>query len=67
MNHLYKTYGELITKADEINDLYSKEEILDVFEEIRMRLQDARNELCEVCGRYAEAHKGACDKCYWRE
>jgi len=31
------------------------------------RAQDARNELCQRCGRYKEAHKGACDGCRWKE
>ena len=31
------------------------------------RAQDARNELCQKCGRYREAHIGACDGCMWRE
>lgn len=30
-------------------------------------LADARNELCQKCGRYHEAHKGACDGCRWKE
>ena len=29
------------------------------------RAQDARNELCQKCGRYRDAHKGACDGCRW--
>ena len=29
------------------------------------RAQYARNELCLKCGRYHEAHKGACDGCRW--
>ena len=28
--------------------------------------RDCRNELCEKCGRYTDAHLGACDKCRWR-
>ena len=31
------------------------------------RAQDARNELCLKCGRYREAHNGACDGCRWKE
>ena len=31
------------------------------------RAQDARNELCLKCGRYREAHIGACAGCMWRE
>ena len=25
-----------------------------------------RNELCQKCGRYKEAHNGACNSCKWR-
>ena len=25
------------------------------------------NELCQYCGKYKHAHKGACDGCRWRE
>ena len=28
--------------------------------------RDCRNELCERCGRYKNAHEGACDPCKWR-
>ena len=28
--------------------------------------RDCRNELCEKCGRYTDAHLGACDHCRWR-
>lgn len=33
----------------------------------RRRERDARNELCLKCGRYHEAHNGACDGCRWKE
>ena len=33
--------------------------------ESQRRAQDARNELCQKCGRYRDAHKGACDGCRW--
>ena len=26
-----------------------------------------RNELCLKCGKYREAHNGACDRCRWKE
>lgn len=25
------------------------------------------NELCQYCGKYKQAHEGACDGCRWRE
>ena len=31
------------------------------------RERDARNELCQKCGTYKWAHKGACDGCKWKE
>ena len=31
------------------------------------RAQDARNELCLKCGRYREAHNGACNGCRLKE
>lgn len=35
--------------------------------ESQRRARDARNELCLKCGKYPEAHKGACDGCRWKE
>ena len=35
--------------------------------ESQRRAKDARNELCLKCGRYREAHTGACDGCRWKE
>lgn len=26
-----------------------------------------KNELCQYCGKYKQAHEGACDGCKWRE
>lgn len=34
---------------------------------LEAQLANARNELCQRCGRYREAHKGACDGCRWKE
>lgn len=30
-------------------------------------IKDMRNELCLLCGKYKEAHNGACDGCRWRK
>lgn len=30
-------------------------------------LKRARNELCERCGNYHDAHKGTCDGCHWKD
>ena len=36
-------------------------------DEARKELSAMRNELCYLCGKYREAHNGACDGCRWRK
>ena len=36
-------------------------------DEARKELHDAKNELCLFCGKYREAHNGACDGCRWKK
>lgn len=43
-------------------------------EKLRKQLEQAqaerdamRNELCYLCGKYREAHNGACDGCRWKK
>ena len=36
-------------------------------DEARKELHDAKNELCLFCGKYLEAHNGACDGCRWKK
>ena len=36
-------------------------------DEARKELHEAKNELCCKCGKYREAHNGACDGCRWRK
>ena len=36
-------------------------------DELKMKLAAMRNELCYLCGKYREAHNGACDGCRWRK
>ena len=53
-------YGTMAKQAaDLIESLQSQ------LEASQRSAQDARNELCQKCGRYREAHKGACDGCRW--
>ena len=35
--------------------------------EEQSELRDMKNELCQYCGTYKQAHEGACDGCRWRE
>ena len=36
-------------------------------DEVRKELAAMRNELCYLCGKYREAHNGACDGCRWKK
>ena len=36
-------------------------------DEAKSELAAMRNELCLKCGKYREAHNGACDGCRWKE
>ena len=36
-------------------------------DEMKKELAAMRNELCFKCGKYREAHNGACDGCRWKE
>ena len=35
--------------------------------EEKSELHTMKNELCQYCGKYKQAHEGACDGCRWRE
>lgn len=34
---------------------------------IKEELHTMKNELCQYCGKYKQAHEGACDGCRWRD
>ena len=36
-------------------------------DELKKQLHEAKNELCYLCGKYREAHNGACNGCRWKE
>ena len=36
-------------------------------DELKKELAAMRNELCYLCGKYQEAHNGACDGCRWEK
>ena len=36
-------------------------------DEARKELHEVKNDLCCMCGKYQEAHNGACDGCRWKE
>ena len=42
------------------------EEMVGLFNALKSKYKDCRNELCLQCGSYKQAHLGACDGCRWR-
>lgn len=34
---------------------------------LKEELHTMKNELCQYCGKYKQAHEGACDGCRWRD
>ena len=36
-------------------------------DDLKKELAAMRNELCYLCGKYREAHNGACDGCRWEK
>lgn len=34
---------------------------------LKEELHTIKNELCQYCGKYKQAHEGACDGCKWRD
>lgn len=34
---------------------------------LKEELHTIKNALCQYCGKYKQAHEGACDGCKWRE
>ena len=36
-------------------------------DELKKQLHEAKNELCYLCGKYRDAHNGACDGCRWKD
>lgn len=53
-----------VNHADISNLLWRSANKIDA---LQAQLADARNELCQKCGTYKWAHKGACDECRWKE
>ncbi len=59
---LKEHYDRLVGQLDALNDGLRAE---------KAKLAEDRkaliNELCQYCGKYKQAHEGACDGCRWRE
>lgn len=79
MDRLTKYTAELrkriIDLRDELKNAYDSISQLDgansslmaANEKLKADRKALINELCQYCGKYKKAHKGACDGCRWRE
>ena len=53
--------AEALKKDDEIGRIQVE------LAHVKAERDAMRNELCYLCGKYREAHNGACDGCRWKE
>lgn len=59
---------ELKTAYDSISKLdASNSRLMAANEKLAADRKALINELCQYCGKYKQAHEGACDGCRWRE
>ena len=69
--HKYAKNAQENFEVDTMRDFDSAADLIESLQtriaELEAQLANARNELCQKCGRYHEAHKGACDGCRWKE
>ena len=60
--------AEALKKDDEIGRLQGElSQAQAERDELKKELDAMRNELCYLCGKYRDAHNGACDGCRWEK
>lgn len=65
---LLKTREELKGHYDSISQLDgANSSLMAANEKLAADRKALINELCQYCGKYKQAHEGACDGCKWRE
>ncbi len=65
---LLKTREELKEHYDSISQLDgANSSLMAANEKLAADRKALINELCQYCGKYKNAHEGACDGCRWRE
>lgn len=65
---LLKIREELKGHYDSISQLDgANSSLIAANEKLAADRKDLINELCQYCGKYKQAHEGACDGCKWRE
>lgn len=67
-NRLIDLRDELKTAYNSISQLdASNSRLMAANEKLAADRKALLNELCQYCGKYKQAHEGACDGCRWRE
>lgn len=65
---LLKTREELKEHYDSISQLDgANSSLMAANEKLAADRKALINDLCQYCGKYKQAHEGACDGCRWRE
>lgn len=65
---LLKTREELKEHYDSISQLDgANSSLMAANEKLAADRKALINELCQYCGKYKQAHEGACDGCRWRD
>ena len=65
---LLKTREELKAHYDSISQLDgANSSLMAANDKLAADRKALINELCKYCGKYKQAHEGACDGCRWRE
>ena len=58
---------EHTTRRSIIDGKAVREHAMEIYWRLKEELHTIKNELCQYCGKYKQAHEGACDGCRWRE
>lgn len=67
-NRLIDLRDELKTAYNSISQLdASNSRLMAANEKLAADRKALINELCQYCGKYKQAHEGACDGCKWRD
>ena len=67
-NRIIGLRDELKTAYNSISQLdASNSRLMAANEKLAADRKALINELCQYCGKYKQAHEGACDGCRWRE
>lgn len=67
-NRIIDLRDELKTAYNSISQLdASNSRLMAANEKLAADRKALINELCQYCGKYKQAHEGACDGCRWRD